>query len=130
MEDTINSKISNKWLGDYNRLNKILLLWLVLIFLYPIFANRFRVNYQCQYKAKYHKDCISCGLTRGFSECLHGNFKEATLLNKYSTFLFTGVICQIFLRVILLLMPPNRTLLFADIVISVSPIVVYAFLFG
>lgn len=119
---------SNEIRSKYSRLNKVLLLWLVLIFIYPIFTKTFKISFLCQYKAKYHKECFSCGLTRGFAECYKGNFKEAQLYNVHSTFLFIIIISQILMRAVFTFGKPNKNLMFDDIAISFIPIITYVVL--
>jgi len=119
--------MTDGFMNQYNKINKLLLIWLFLILLYPILAKSLNVKYICQYKAKYHKECISCGLTRGFGACLKGDFEKAQSYNIHSTFLFFTIISQILLRVIIFFLLPSKRVMFADIVISSTPIIIFLF---
>ncbi len=119
--------MTDGFLNKYSKVNKLLLIWLLLISLYPIVSKSFNVNYVCQYKAKYHKECISCGLTRGFGACLRVDFEKAQSNNIHSTFLFFTIISQILLRVIIFFLLPSKNVMFADIVISSTPIIIFLF---
>lgn len=117
--------MTDGFLNKYTKINKLLLVWLLLILLYPIVTKSINVKYSCQYKAKYHKECISCGLTRSFGACLKGDFKKAQLYNIHSTFIFLTLISQILLRVIFFFLLPIKNVLFADIAISLTPIITF-----
>jgi hypothetical protein len=119
--------MTDGFLNKYTKINKLLLIWLLLILLYPVVNKRINVNYSCQYKAKYHKECISCGLTRGFGACLKGDFEKAQSYNIHSTFLFFTVISQILSRFIIFFLLPFKNMMLADIVISSTPIITFLF---
>lgn len=49
---------------------------------------------KCKYKTYTGKECLTCGLTRGFTAISHGDFKKAVKFNKYSIFWYS-VFCFI-----------------------------------
>ncbi|WP_394800871.1 DUF2752 domain-containing protein [Maribellus maritimus] len=104
----------------YNTINKILLLWLLLVLVYPIYAVQSKTVYKCKYYEMYGKECISCGLTRGFSACFKGNFSKAQSLNSLTTFLFFTVIGQIIFRFIIAFKKTNKALIYIDIAITLT----------
>lgn len=81
--------------------NKILLFFLFLAVLYPLFAVIFQFGFSCQYKILFGTECRSCGLTRGLSSCMIFDFSQANKFNSQSTFIFVCMICQIIFRFLL-----------------------------
>lgn len=64
---------------------------------------------QCEWKAKYNKECFMCGMTRAFVYISHGDFIRAREMNKLSLFLFSGfVLNEIFLMFFLLIFIRNK----------------------
>ena len=98
--------LSRKYLSaheTYYLANKVIILILLLVLLYPLFTKYFNFGFPCQYKLIYGTECRSCGLTRGLESCVKFDFINANKLNSQSTFIFIALICQIILRFILLL---------------------------
>jgi hypothetical protein len=46
---------------------------------------------ECQWKAKYHRECIFCGMTRSFVAIAHGDFRAAARHNQGSLPLFLAL---------------------------------------
>ena len=87
----------------YNLANKIIIIVLLLVLLYPLFTNYFNLGFPCQYKMIYGTECRSCGLTRGLQSCVKFDFLNANKLNSQSTFIFFALIFQIIFRFFLIL---------------------------
>ena len=56
---------------------------------------------QCEWQAKYNKDCALCGMTRGFILISHGRLREARNANRnalllYSLFVLNEIAAGIF----------------------------------
>ena len=49
---------------------------------------------ECQWKAKYHRECILCGMTRGFVEIARGEFRAAARHNQGSLPLFLTLLAN------------------------------------
>jgi len=82
--------------------NKVLIFFIVLILIYPLFINCFELSLSCQYKLLTGKNCRSCGLTRGLLACYDFDFTYANKLNNQSVFTFITAICQLILRLLYL----------------------------
>lgn len=98
--------LSRKYLSAYETYylaNKVIILILLLVVLYPLFTKYFNLGFPCQYKLIYGAECRSCGLTRGLQSCVKFDFINANKLNSQSTFIFIALICQIMLRFLLML---------------------------
>lgn len=98
--------LSRKYLSAYETYylaNKVIILILLLVVLYPLFTKYFNLGFPCQYKLIYGTECRSCGLTRGLQSCLKFDFINANKLNSQSTFIFIALICQIMFRFLLIL---------------------------
>ena len=87
----------------YYLANKIIIIVLLLVLLYPLFTNYFNLGFPCQYKMIYGTECRSCGLTRGLQSCVKFDFINANKLNSQSTFIFFALIFQIIFRFFLIL---------------------------
>ncbi len=81
--------------------NKLLILILSVIFLYPLFIKFSGVNFTCDYKFFTGKECRSCGLTRGLQSCFRLDFSKAIIYNVQSIFVFYSIIIQIISRLII-----------------------------
>ena len=98
--------LSRKYLSAYETYylaNKVIILILLLVLLYPLFTKYFNFGFPCQYKLIYGTECRSCGLTRGLESCVKFDFINANKLNSQSTFIFFALIFQIIFRFFLIL---------------------------
>ncbi|MGE5681814.1 MAG: hypothetical protein ACM34K_13125 [Bacillota bacterium] len=48
----------------------------------------YKITPKCQWKEKYNKECLLCGMTSGFIDVSKGEFKQAYKENRGSIFLF------------------------------------------
>lgn len=87
----------------YYLANKIIIIVLLLVLLYPLLTNYFNIGFSCQYKMMYGTECRSCGLTRGLRLCVKFDFLNANKLNSQSTFIFFALVIQIIFRFFLIL---------------------------
>ncbi len=114
----------NKFQDIYKIISNSLLIMFLIAIIYPIVSCELNLNIKCRFKEKYNRDCISCGLTRGFNECLKGNFKMANKYNSFSTFLFFWANSQILIRLIVMYKQFNKRMLIPDMLLAISPIIV------
>lgn len=47
-----------------------------------------RITPACEWKIKYQKSCVLCGMTSGFIHISRGEFNRASASNRFSPFLF------------------------------------------
>jgi hypothetical protein len=92
---------------------------------------------ECEFKKTFHRECASCGLTRGIFQCIKSNYYSATKLNRNSVFYFLYAIWQILIRAILVSIPNkylkeiqqySKNILFIDLCLTVIPIITYYFI--
>lgn len=62
-------------------------LTLLLPFVLPE-ATISRITPECEWKAKYQKSCVLCGMTGGFIHISRGEFTQASASNRFSPYLF------------------------------------------
>ena len=82
--------------------NKVMIFFILLILIYPLFIDCFELSFSCQYKLLTGKNCRSCGLTRGLLACYDFDFTQANKLNNQSLFTFITAICQLIFRILYL----------------------------
>lgn len=83
--------------------NKVILIIIALVIMYPLFTLYFDFGFPCQHKLYFGSECRSCGLTRGLQSCLQFDFSAANAFNKQSTFVFLVFVSQIVFRLFILL---------------------------
>lgn len=104
-------KLSRTYLNTaetYDLANKLMLLILLMVFLYPLFTSYLNFGFSCQHKLIYGTECRSCGLTRGLQSCISFDFSTANKFNVQSTFIFFVIICQIIFRISLAFILKNK----------------------
>lgn len=80
---------------------------------------------KCVYKAKTGVDCVSCGLSRGFSQLVRGNVQEALTYNQQVVYIFAFFLVQLLMRIVLNTLSHlnyninSQAVLIADISVSV-----------
>ncbi|HZY39965.1 MAG TPA: DUF2752 domain-containing protein [Mucilaginibacter sp.] len=73
-----------------------------LIFVYSgIYAPNQNFPVKCYYEIHYHRPCPSCGLSRGFSAIMRGDFEAAKKFNQNSIPVFCFFSVQLFLRLLI-----------------------------
>ena len=82
----------------YLVVNKTLLLLILLAMLYLLVIQITKIGIPCNYKIIHGVECKSCGLTRGLSECLKGNFEAANNYNPQSILWMYFLIIQLLFR--------------------------------
>jgi hypothetical protein len=63
---------------------------------------------ECQWKARYHRECIFCGMTTGFLEIARGDFRAAARHNQGSLPLFLALLANECLALRFVLRPLRR----------------------
>ena len=104
-------KLSRTYLNTaetYDLANKLMLMILLMMFLYPLFTSYLNFGFSCQHKLIYGTECRSCGLTRGLQSCISFDFSTANKFNAQSTFIFFVIISQIIFRISLAFILKNK----------------------
>jgi hypothetical protein len=116
---------------------KIFFYLFIIAFTYVILINVLGIKMECEFKKTFHRECASCGLTRGIFQCIKSNYYSATKLNRNSVFYFLYAIWQILIRAILVSIPNkylkeiqqySKNILFIDLCLTVIPIITYYFI--
>lgn len=118
----------------YIYVSKIFFYIFIIAFIYVILINVLGIKMECEFKKTFHKECASCGLTRGIFQCIKSNYYSATKLNINSVFYFIYALWQILIRAILVSIPNkylkeiqqySNYILFIDLCLTVIPIITY-----
>lgn len=118
----------------YIYVSKIFFYIFIIAFTYVILINVLGIKMECEFKKTFHRECASCGLTRGIFQCIKSNYHSATKLNINSVFYFLYALWQILIRAILVSIPNkylkeiqqySNYLLFIDLCLTVIPIITY-----
>ena len=107
--------------------NKIILILLIIVLIYPYVALKFNIQKQCDLKNYINKECPSCGMTRGLNECYTFNFKKANNYNNQSVFFYFCTIFQIILRsyiVLIKIKNVKRTIIFDVLIIVIMYLII------
>ena len=86
-------------ISTYVLFSKIIIFVILTLFLFLLYFNFSEIGLKCNYKLLYGVDCKSCGITRGLSKCINGEFNEAKNYNSKSTILFLLLLINLFFRV-------------------------------
>lgn len=118
----------------YIYVSKIFFCIFIIAFTYVILINVLGIKMECEFKKTFHRECASCGLTRGIFQCIKSNYYSATKLNINSVFYFLYALWQILIRAILVSIPNkylkeiqqySNYILFIDLCLTVIPIITY-----
>jgi hypothetical protein len=118
----------------YIYVSKIFFFIFIIAFTYVILINVLGIKMECEFKKTFHRECASCGLTRGIFQCIKSNYYSATKLNINSVFYFLYALWQILIRAILVSIPNkylkeiqqySKYILFIDLCLTVIPIITY-----
>lgn len=118
----------------YIYVSKIIFYIFIIAFIYVILINVLGIKMECEFKKTFHRECASCGLTRGIFQCIKSNYYSAIKLNINSVFYFLYALWQILIRAILISIPKkylkeiqqfSKYILFIDLCLTVIPIITY-----
>ncbi|MGZ3751009.1 MAG: DUF2752 domain-containing protein [Mucilaginibacter sp.] len=73
-------------------------IFIVILIYSGIYSPNQKYPVKCYYQILYKRPCPTCGLSRGFSAIMRGEFKEASQFNQNSIPLFCFFSIQLFLR--------------------------------
>jgi len=90
-------------LNPYIAVNILLATLIVCIFSYSAIFSPEKNNHpiKCQYRAKYHKPCPTCGLSRSFSAVIRGNIFKARQYNANGPLIFFFFAIQLTMRLLI-----------------------------
>ncbi|MBV6478873.1 MAG: hypothetical protein HGGPFJEG_01630 [Ignavibacteria bacterium] len=87
-------KQNNKFIVELKDALKIIVFIISVFMFFVLFLSYFfpefflKLTPACISKTVYNDECFMCGTSRAFIEASNGNFSEASILNKFSPYLF------------------------------------------